>query len=229
MLISIIIPTLNEQAGIADFLAELQPLRSQCELILVDGGSVDNTVALAENQVDHIVLSEQGRAMQMNAGAKIATAPMVLFLHADTFLPTDALEQIQQAMTTNHQWGRFDIRLTGKHIMLPIISWFMNKRSCWTGIATGDQGIFVDKNLFDKVGRFPAIALMEDIALSKKLKQIGKPYCSHSKVISSGRRWLKFGVFKTIALMWWLRLRFFLGVCPNTLAQQYREGRFWKA
>ena len=228
MLISIIIPTLNEQAGIDSFLAELQPLRCHCELILVDGGSVDNTVALAENQVDHIILSEQGRAMQMNAGAKIATAPIVLFLHADTYLPTDVIKQIQQAMSTNHQWGRFNIRLAGRHIMLPIISWFMNKRSCWTGIATGDQGIFIDKNLLDKVGGFPAISLMEDIALSKKLKQISKPYCSHSKVISSGRRWLKFGVFKTIALMWWLRLSFFLGTCPNTLAQQYREGRFWK-
>lgn len=227
--ISIIIPTLNEEVGISCFLTKLQALRPQCELIVVDGGSKDETINLAESYVDDVIKSGQGRALQMNVGAAMASAPVLLFLHADTCLPNDAVEHIKQAMNKGFCWGRFDIKLTGKSPMLSIVAWMMNKRSRWTGIATGDQAIFVKKEIFDRVGGYADIALMEDINLSAKLKEKGKPYCSRSRVISSGRRWLSFGIFKTISLMWWLRLRYFLGTDPVELERLYRKGLFWKA
>jgi len=226
--LSIIIPTLNEEVGIITFLTKLQVLRPQCELIVVDGGSDDETVALAESYVDDVIKSAQGRAIQMNVGAAMASAPILLFLHADTYLPDDAVERVHYALNEGYHWGRFDIKLSGKHKMLSIIAWLMNIRSRWTGIATGDQAMFVKKSLFDQIGGFTDIVLMEDIALSAKLKEKGKPSCLRSKVISSGRRWLNFGVIKTILLMWWLRLRYYLGTDPVDLEQLYRKGQFWK-
>lgn len=227
--ISIIIPTLNEEIGITRFLNKLQYLRPQCELIVVDGGSGDDTVLLAESYVDELVRSDPGRALQMNVGAAFASAPVVLFLHADTYLPDDAVEQIQQAIEQGYQWGRFDIRLTGNHPMLTIVSWLMNIRSRWTGISTGDQALFIQTKLFEQLNGFADIVLMEDIELSSRLKHQGKPCNVKSKVTSSGRRWISFGIFKTIALMWWLRLQYFFDVNPKYLAQLYKEGRFWKA
>lgn len=227
--ISIIIPTLNEEVGIITFLTKLQSLRPQCELIVVDGGSHDETVKVVEPFVDDVITSDKGRAIQMNVGAAMAGAPIVLFLHADTYLPNDAVENIQQAIDKGYSWGRFDISLFGQHKMLTIVAWLMNKRSRWTGIATGDQAIFVKKDVFDQVGGYADIALMEDIDLSAKLKGDSKPYCSRSKVASSGRRWVSFGIFKTISLMWWLRLRYFFGADPTELEELYRKGLFWKA
>ncbi len=226
--ISIIIPTLNEEVGIITFLTKLQVLRPQCELILVDGGSDDETTTLAAAYVDDVIKADKGRSIQMNVGTAMASAPIVLFLHSDTYLPDDAIEQIQYAMSKGYRWGRFDISLSGKAKMLGIVAWLMNKRSRWTSIATGDQAIFVEKSLFEQVGGYADIALMEDIELSAKLKQVSKPYCSRKKVTSSGRRWLSFGIFKTIRLMWWLRLRYFLGADPIELEQLYRKGLFWK-
>jgi rSAM/selenodomain-associated transferase 2 len=227
--ISIIIPTLNEEVGMTCFLSKLQPLRSQCELIVVDGGSGDNTVQLAEYFVDEVVRSDPGRALQMNVGAAFASSPVVLFLHADTYLPDDAVGQIQQAMEHGYRWGRFDIKLTGNHPMLAIVAWLMNLRSYSTGIVTGDQALFVETELFEQLNGFAEIALMEDIEFSSRLKHQGRPYNVKSKVTSSGRRWISFGVFKTIVLMWWLRLQYFFDVSPRYLAQLYKEGRFWKA
>lgn len=225
---SIIIPCLNEQKGIGFFLSRLQGLRPQCEIIVVDGGSVDDTVQIAKPWVDLLIESKPGRAVQMNVGAKHASSECFIFLHADTFLPNDALTQIEQALAQGYRWGRFDIRLIGQHCLLPIISFFMNIRSATTDIATGDQAIFVDKASFYQVGGYPDIAIMEDIALSKKLKKHGRAYRIISHVESSARRWLEFGVFKTILLMWWLRLQYFFGVSPLQLAQQYKSGQFWK-
>lgn len=227
--ISIIIPTYNEEVGIITFLTKLQALRPECELIVVDGGSEDDTVSLVEPLVDDVVRSDKGRGLQMNVGAAMASAPILLFLHADTYLPKDAVEHIHQAMNKGFQWGRFDIKLSGKSVILSLVAWMMNKRSCWTGIATGDQALFVEKELFEKLGGYADIALMEDIELSSKLRKHHKPYCIKNKVISSARRWLSFGVVKTILLMWWLRLRYFLGTDPTDLEQLYRKGRFWKA
>lgn len=226
--VSIIIPTLNEEVGIITFLTKLQPLRPQCELIVVDGGSDDETVSLAEPYVDDVVQASKGRAIQMNVGAAMASSPIVLFLHSDTYLPKDGINYILHAINQGYDWGRFDIQLSGKHKMLSVVAWLMNQRSRWTGIATGDQAIFVNKSVFDHIGGFSDIALMEDIDLSAKLKQGSKPFCLKYKVTSSGRRWISFGVLKTILLMWWLRLRYHFGAQASELEVLYRKGKFWK-
>jgi rSAM/selenodomain-associated transferase 2 len=227
MQISIIIPCLNEEKGIVFFLSRLQKLRRHCELILVDGKSNDETMTLAKPYVDHCVISEPGRAKQMNAGAKIAQSDVLLFLHADTFLPEHALTQIQSVIESGYQWGRFDVRLMGQHCLLPFIAFLMNTRSSVTDIVTGDQTLFVKRDLFNRVGQFPDIALMEDIALSKQLKSLAKPYRLRSRVETSARRWVEFGVIKTVLLMWWCRLQYFFGVDPDYLALLYRRGQFW--
>jgi rSAM/selenodomain-associated transferase 2 len=227
--LSIIIPCFNEQKGIALFIHKLQKLRPQCEVILVDGGSDDKTVQIAEPFVDLLIHSPCGRAQQMNAGAEKACSNVLIFLHADTFLPDDAVSQIQQALQEGYRWGRFDIRLTGGHWFLPVISYFMNIRSAISGIITGDQALFIDKSLFKEVGCYPNIAIMEDIALAKNLKKYGKPFRVYSCVHSSARRWLQYGVYKTILLMWCLRLEYFLGIDPKQLSQQYQGGQFWKS
>ena len=225
MSFSIVIPTFNEADNIQLCLHKLQPIRNQAEIIVVDGGSSDNTIKLIAELADIVIISNKGRARQMNAGAKKATGEMLVFLHADTTLPENALGLIGHA---NNHWGRFDIQLTGKPYMLKIVALFMNCRSRLTGIATGDQAIFVSRQLFDKVAGYPDIALMEDITLCSSLKQISPPLCLKAKVISSGRRWEDFGTFKTILLMWSIRLRYFFGEKPEVLAILYSSGLFWK-
>lgn len=225
---SIVIPTLNEQATISRCLHALQDLRESAEIIVTDGGSIDDTLALAEPLADLVLIGSAGRARQMNHGANHAQGDILIFLHADTFLPDRALERIEQSFKDGACWGRFDIRLTGEHWMLAVIANLMNFRSRLTGIATGDQAIFVDRKTFETADRYPDIALMEDIALSKALKKFGKPACLKAKAISSGRRWEKFGVFNTIAMMWTLRLRYFFGEDTESLAYLYKNGKSWK-
>lgn len=229
MRFSFIIPTLNESHFIQACLVDLQTLKDACEIIIVDGGSNDNTLIIAKPLADKIIKSTPGRARQMNVGAKQAKGETLVFLHADTFLPENALDLITKALTkTNNGWGRFNIQLKGKHPMLKVIAVFMNFRSCLTGIATGDQVIFVSKQLFDKVGGYPDIALMEDISFCAKLKNFSDFTCIKAKVTSSGRRWEKNGIFKTILLMWRLRLGHFFGENPDTLSTLYSRGIFWK-
>jgi len=226
---SIIIPVLNEALTLPSCLEALQPLRQQAEIIIADGGSRDATVTIAEALADRVVLAPKGRALQMNAGARLAKGDILLFLHADTVLPDNALRLIEQHLARGGQWGRFDIRLRGRPALLKIIAFMMNWRSRLTGIATGDQVIFVRRQAFFGVGGYPEIALMEDIALSRLLKAIGPPLCLRAKVTSSGRRWEAFGVFRTILLMWSLRLRYFFGADPAELAELYQRGLFWKS
>lgn len=227
MKFSIIIPTLNEQAGIEACLQALQPLRTVAEIVIVDGGSKDDTLILARPWADKVIHAKKGRAVQMNAGAREAVGSVLVFLHADTLLPDSALHSIAKGFKTGRQWGRFDITLEGGPFMLKIIAFMMNWRSRLTDIATGDQAIFVSRAVFEKAGGYPEIALMEDIALCKILKTIGPPLCLTAKVQSSGRRWEQFGTFKTILLMWSLRLRYRLGHSPDRLAELYRQGRFF--
>lgn len=228
MKFSIIIPTLNEAQNIQNGLSTLQPLRSDCEIIVVDGGSTDNTPAIAEPLADQIINAPKGRARQMNAGARQATGEVLVFLHADTALPDNAIPLMQQQINQPAPWGRFDIRLSGDHFMLKVIARMMNWRSRLTGIATGDQVIFVTRDAFMAVGGYPDISLMEDIAICKALNKISPPLCLKAKVTSSGRRWLQFGLYKTILLMWSLRLRYFFGEDPQTLARLYSRGHLWK-
>ncbi|MEI6707768.1 MAG: TIGR04283 family arsenosugar biosynthesis glycosyltransferase [Methylococcales bacterium] len=225
---SIIIPVLNEAASIQHCLLALQPLRGHAEIIVVDGGSHDNTIELAAAYADKILSSEQGRARQMNQGAKQATGDILVFLHADTELPEQALSLIEQVISIEQVWGRFDIRLRGESVMFTIIALMMNWRSRLTGIVTGDQVLFVSRATFNAVGGYPDISLMEDIALSRALKKISSPVCLTAKVKSSARRWQQYGIYKTILLMWSLRLRYWLGADPLYLAELYRTGLLWK-
>jgi rSAM/selenodomain-associated transferase 2 len=221
--LSIIVPTLNEAPGIVAFLEALQPLRGRgAELVLADGGSNDGTVSLVTVLVDRVISSPRGRALQMNAGAAVANGDVLLFLHADCALPDDADRLIADALgNSRRRWGRFDVRLSGAAPLLRVVEWTMNRRSRLTGICTGDQALFVERPLFEAVHGFPAIALMEDVAISRELKRDSAPLCLKAKVTASSRRWEKHGVWRTVVLMWRLRLAYFFGAKPDRLAQIY--------
>jgi rSAM/selenodomain-associated transferase 2 len=221
--LSIIVPTLNEADVIGSALARLAPLRAGgVELIVVDGGSEDGTPAKATAHADRVITAPRGRAAQMNAGAALASGEVLLFLHADTQLPPDAARLVLDGLRhSGHAWGRFDVRIDGRSPLLPLVAASMNLRSRATGIATGDQAIFVTRDAFSNAGGFPDLPLMEDVVISKRLKRISPPLCLRECVTTSGRRWEKRGVVRTIALMWCLRLAFFLGASPERLAHQY--------
>jgi len=224
--LSIIMPVLDEGDGIAGALDPLAELRGLgVEVIVVDGGSHDATVQRARLRADHVLSAPRGRALQMNAGAAKASGDVLLFLHADTRLPPEAERLVLDGLArSTHQWGRFDVTIEGRHPMLAVIAFTMNLRSRMTGTATGDQAIFAKRDAFQAAGGFPEIPLMEDIALSKRLKRTGRPLCLRERAITSGRRWETHGVFRTIFLMWRLRLAYFLGADPAALARRYRYG-----
>ena len=223
MKISIIIPVLNEEKKLSKTLSYLQSFRhSGHEVIVVDGGSTDNSLKLVRESADIVVVSEPGRALQMNSGAAIATGAVYLFLHADTVLPENALQLISSFNHNKHYWGRFDIRLSSDRIIFRLIEYMINLRSRLTSIATGDQAIFIEHELFKSIGGFPEIVLMEDIAISRLLKKQLIPVCLKAKVITSSRRWETNGVLATVLLMWKLRLYYFFGVSPERLGRLYR-------
>lgn len=222
MSLAIIVPCLNEGDGIAAALDALQPLqRHGTEVIVVDGGSSDDTVARAR-AADQVLIASRGRAVQMNAGAARASGGILLFLHADCRLPPGADALIVEGLQrTRKSWGRFDVRIASPSVLLRVAEFLMNLRSRLTGIATGDQAIFVTRTLFEAVGGFPAIALMEDIELSRRLKRYSRPLCLRHRVRVSARRWERHGVLRTILLMWRLRFAYWLGADPNELALRY--------
>ena len=221
-IISIIIPTINEAPNIEQYLNRLQPLRQHGhEIILVDGGSSDDTVSIAKPLCDKTLTSQPSRSIQMNAGARIASGCCLVFLHADTVLPDDFLELFSEINSIENIWGRFDIRLSGDYWFFRVIETCMNYRSRLSGIATGDQAIFIGTELFSRVAGYPKIALMEDIAISKLLINFSKPICISERVVSSSRRWEKHGIIKTIIKMWLMRLLFFFNYDTNRLAKHY--------
>lgn len=220
--LSIIIPCLNEAAGIAPGLRVLQPLRQQSvEIIVVDGGSHDATVALAKPLVDVVLTSAPGRAVQMNTGARVAQGDWLLFLHSDTRLPGDAEQWLEVLSGQSRRWGFFPVRLSGGHPGLRVIERFMNWRSRLTSIATGDQCLFVGRDVFASLGGFASIPLMEDVDLSRRLCRHWAPWIWQTPVVTSSRRWETKGLFRTVCLMWWLRLAFFIGVKPGRLHRWY--------
>jgi rSAM/selenodomain-associated transferase 2 len=224
MRLSIVVPVLDEAEGIAASLQPLQVLRAQGhEVLVVDGGSRDGTPGFAQPLADRVIASPRGRATQMNAGARIAHGDALLFLHADTRLPDAPPARIEQALR-QHAWGRFDVAIEGRSPWLPVIAILMNLRSRLTGIATGDQAIFVTRAAFDAVGGYPEQPLMEDIELSKRLKRIGPPACLRARAVTSGRRWEQHGVWRTILLMWRLRFDYWRGVPAARLAGRYHSG-----
>ncbi len=220
MKLSVVIPALNEAGEIGACLQALAPLRGRGhEVIVADGGSDDGTPAIARALCDRVIAAPRGRASQMNAGARGAAGDALVFLHADTRLPVRADELILNALKSR-PWGRFDVTIEGRHRLLAIVACAMNLRSRLTGIATGDQAIFVRRDAF---AGFPEIALMEDIAFSKAMKRRGAPACLRARVATSGRRWEHRGVLRTIVLMWRLRLMYFFGVHPEALARIYHN------
>ena len=221
MTLSIVMPALNEASGIAAALEALAPLRRRgAEVIVVDGGSRDGTATLAAPLADRVLAAPRGRAAQMNVGAAAARGDVLLFLHADTRLPDDADILIREALARSPRvWGRFDVRFAGN--ALPLVAAAMNLRSRATGIATGDQAMFVTRDAFARAGGFPDIALMEDVALSARLKRLSRPLCLAARVTTSPRRWQAHGIVRTVLLMWRLRLAFFLGADPQRLARAY--------
>jgi len=228
--LSIIVPVLNEEAGIVAALDALAGYRRHGhEAIVVDGGSSDRTAELARPLSDAVIAAPRGRAAQMNAGAAQAAGDTLLFLHADTRLPAAADGAIVDGLRqSGRRWGRFDIAIVGKSPMLRIVAATMNLRSRLSGIATGDQAIFVTRDAFAECGGYPDIPLMEDIALSRRLKRASRPLCLKARATTSGRRWEQRGILRTILLMWRLRLAYFLGAEPHALARRYgyvpREG-----
>ena len=218
MKLSIVVPVLNEAAVIGGTLRSLAPLRARGhEVVVADGGSEDRTREIAARLADRVVLAPRGRARQMNAGAAAAGGDALLFLHADTRLPAGADDLVCRSME-HHAWGRFDVRIEAAHPLLRVVAFAMNLRSRLTGIATGDQAIFVRREAFPG---FPEIALMEDIAFSKAMKRHSPPACLREKAVTSGRRWVQRGVLRTVLLMWRLRLEYFLGAAPDELARRY--------
>jgi rSAM/selenodomain-associated transferase 2 len=221
--LSIVVPALDEATGIEATLRALQPLRARgAQLLVVDGGSRDGTPALAAPWADRVLESDRGRALQMNAGAAAARGRVLLFLHADTRLPEWADAAIAHALAGGARWGRFDVRIAGRHPMLRVVAAAMNLRSRLSGIATGDQALFVERALFEQLGGFPPQPLMEDIELSRRLRAQGRPACLRERVVTSGRRWESRGVWRTIVLMWRLRWRYWRGESPQSLARAYR-------
>jgi len=226
--LSIIIPALNEAPRIAAALAALAPLRARgAQVIVVDGGSSDGTPAAAATACDRVLAAPRGRARQQNAGAAVASGDSLLFLHADTELPADADRLIAAALAAGAVWGRFDVGFDaddGRSLprTLRLVALMMNRRSRLTGIATGDQGLFMTRAAFEAVGGFPGQPLMEDIELSRRLKRFGAPACLRERVRTSPRRWLRHGIWRTIALMWSLRFAYWIGVPAATLARWYR-------
>ena len=222
--LSIVIPVLNEEARMAAALLALAPLRRDGhELIVCDGGSTDGTRARCTGLADAVLCTPPGRAQQMNAGAAAARHAVLLFLHVDTTLPANAPAAIARAFAAGAAWGRFDVHIEGRARMLPVVAAFMNRRSRWTGIATGDQAIFVRRGLFHDVGGFPDQPLMEDIELSRRLRLRGHaPACLRQLVSTSGRRWDERGAWRTIVLMWRLRWQYWRGAPAEKLARLYR-------
>lgn len=221
----VVVPVLDEAAGLGDRLRALQPLRGRgTRVVVVDGGSEDDSVAIAEAHADLVLTAPRGRAVQMNAGAAALECHSLLFLHADTALPADADRLVRAALGEQRLWGRFDVRLDSPRPVFRIIERLINLRSRLSGIATGDQAIFVDAASFRAVGGFPDQALMEDIALSKRLKKLSRPVCLRAAAVTSARRWQRFGVWRTVWLMWRLRAAYALGADPGRLARAYRSG-----
>lgn len=229
MTLTVIIPMLNESLALPALMEHLLPLkRSGAEVIFVDGGSQDDSVLRVESGGFRVIRSSGGRAGQMNAGAAVARGTILLFLHADTRLPDTkrpdgVMRILESAMSEGEQgWGRFDVHISGKSPLLQLVSTMINLRSRWSGIATGDQAIFVKRSVFERIGGFPEQPLMEDIELSRRLLHSSRPVCCREKVTTSGRRWERYGVWRTIFLMWRLRWAYWRGVPAERLARLYQ-------
>ncbi|MGH1371953.1 MAG: TIGR04283 family arsenosugar biosynthesis glycosyltransferase [Cellvibrionaceae bacterium] len=225
--VSVVIPTYNEAASIEQTLSPLQHLRrsGDIEIVVSDGGSADGTRELVAPMVDRCVNDSQGRAAQMNSGARVSSAELILFLHADTQLPDNFLSPLIKSSGEDENaqaWGFFPVRLSGKHHLFRLIEGCINLRSRLTSMATGDQALFVSRALWRELEGFADIALMEDVDFSRRARKLAKAKVQPSFVTTSSRRWEENGIVSTVVLMWRLRWLYFCGVSPRALAKLYR-------
>ncbi|MDF3194435.1 TIGR04283 family arsenosugar biosynthesis glycosyltransferase [Pseudomonas sp. 1928-m] len=224
-LLSVVIPVRNEAQALPDLLDDLTDLRAiGAELILVDGGSSDGTCELALGRVDQLLRTAPGRALQMNAGAAVARGEYLWFVHADTRISTESLTSLQQALSQRPLWGRFDVRLSGPGLAFRVIGAMINLRSRLSGVASGDQGVFVARQHFEAMGGYAQMPLMEDLQLCRRLKALARPRCLRPPLSTSSRRWEQHGIWRTVVLMCCLRLAYYCGASPEKLARQYRRG-----
>ncbi|MBU1283807.1 MAG: TIGR04283 family arsenosugar biosynthesis glycosyltransferase [Gammaproteobacteria bacterium] len=224
-LLSVVIPVRNEAQALPALLDDLAELRTGgAELILVDGGSSDGTCELALGRVDQLLRTASGRALQMNAGAAVARGEYLWFVHADTRVSVESLKSLRETLSERPLWGRFDVRLSGSGLALRLIGAMISLRSRLTGIASGDQGIFVARRHFEALGGYAPIPLMEDLQLCRRLRALTRPRCLRPPLATSSRRWEQHGIWRTVVLMWCLRLAYYCGASPEKLARQYRRG-----
>jgi rSAM/selenodomain-associated transferase 2 len=224
-LLSVVIPVRNEAQALPRLLDDLAVLRALgAELIVVDGGSSDGTCELALGRVDRLLRTAPGRALQMNAGAAVAQGDYLWFVHADTRIGAEALHSLLKVLDERPLWGRFDVRLSGPGLALSVIGGMISLRSRLTGIASGDQGVFVARERFEALGGYAPIPLMEDLHLCRRLKALARPRCLRPALLTSSRRWEQHGIWRTVLLMWALRLAYYCGASPEKLARHYRRG-----
>ncbi len=223
--LSIIVPVLNQSRTMIDTMSALKPFRQRgAEIIVVDGGSDDDTAVLAHPFADRVVKGPRGRAAQMNEGAKVASGFIFLFLPTDTTLPADADTQVMIGRARDTSvWGRFDMRLTGRHPLLPIVARLLNRRSRSSGIASCEQAIFVQRETFFRIGGFTDIPVMEDVEISKRLRAISPPICVTSRVTVPAKRFDRDGLWTTLRTMWIMRLRYRMGMKPEEILKRYVE------
>lgn len=219
---AVVVPVLNEAQGVNAVMQQARQLMAQgAHIVFVDGGSADGTPHLLRQNGFEVLVSGTGRARQMNTGARHAPGGILLFLHADTTLPEAALDHVAHALAGRRVWGRFDVHIAGHSRWLPMVAFMMNRRSRCSGIATGDQALFMTRAAFDAVGGFPELPLMEDIEMSRALKRLSRPVCLRCKATTSGRRWDTRGVWRTILLMWRLRWAYWRGTSAEDIARAY--------
>lgn len=232
--VAIIMPVLNEATRVEAGLKSLYRCDMFNEVIVVDGGSDDTTGDVVRRFIGQnseakailrFVVAPRSRALQMNAGAWKAKSDVLLFLHVDARLPDSAMDSVRGAIRQGACWGRFDMRLDDDAVIFRIIEWSMNMRSALTGIATGDQAIFVRRDVFRMLGGYASIPLMEDVEFCKRLKWVGAPALIGKQVRASTRRWRQHGIIRTVILMWFLRLFYWLGVTPKAVARLYPDTR----
>jgi len=225
-MVSIIIPVLNEEECIEEFLSHLHRFTGEAEIILVDGGSEDRTVEIA-SRFDYVTIisGKRGRARQMNFGVKVANGDILLFLHADTYLPDNAINAVEKIVRDGADGGCFSLKIDSPRLPLRIASQLITHRTKMTNIATGDQAIFVRRKIFDELVGYADMPLMEDLDFTRRLKRVGTFVELDLKVSTSARRWEKWGVYKTILLMWCLRILYYIGIPPERLAKFYRDVR----
>lgn len=226
MKLSVIVPMLNEESAIGAALRALREGAPDAELIVVDGGSTDLSRERAGGGCDLLIEAPRGRARQLNAGAGRAGGDALAFVHADTIVPPSFARDIENALSDpGTVGGRFDIRLDQPGAVYRMIGALISLRSRLSRTATGDQAIFVRRELFERLGGFPMIELCEDVEFSWRLKRAGRIACLRSRVSTSARRWQRRGVIRTIVTMWAIRLLCLAGVSPARLRSYYPDAR----